>query len=73
MDVDATIDIVVGLYGGFLKEKLEKMRGPVLEMLNKDVENQMSGFIRKTLDTLNSTSFDDTTVSSDSKLTLKNM
>jgi len=25
------------------------MRGPVLDMINNDVENQMSAFLRKTL------------------------
>ncbi len=34
------------------------MRGPVVEMLNNDSENQLNTFIRKTLDTLNTTNFD---------------
>ena len=49
------------------------MRGPVIELINNDIENQMSGFIRKTLDTLNSVNFEETAVSADSKLTIKNM
>jgi len=34
------------------------MRGPVNDMLNSDTENQMSSFLLKTLDTLNTTNFD---------------
>jgi DNA primase large subunit len=57
-----------------LKAKLEKMRGPVIEMLNSDIENQMSAFIRKTLETLNTTNFDDSSIlNSQFKLNLKNV
>lgn len=67
-------DLVVNLYGAFLKDKLEKMRGPVMEMLNADTENQISAFIRKTLDTLNTSNFDDSAIlNSQFKLNLKNV
>jgi DNA primase large subunit len=64
----------MNLYGTFLKARLEKMRGPVIEMLNGDVENQMSAFIRKTLETLNTTNFDDAAIlNSQFKLNIKNV
>lgn len=49
LNISCASELVVNLYGSFLKTKLEKMRGPVIEMLNADVENQISAFIRKTL------------------------
>jgi DNA primase large subunit len=42
-------------------------------MLNSDVENQMSGFIRKTVQAMNSSNFDDTMIKNQHKLTLKNV
>jgi hypothetical protein len=38
------------------------MRGPVIELINNDVENQMSAFLRKTLETLNTSNFDEVTI-----------
>ena len=49
------------------------MQVAVIEMLNNDVENQMSAFLRKTLDTLNTTNFDDTLINSQFKLNIKNV
>ncbi len=34
------------------------MKVATLELLSKDVENQMNGFLKKTLDTLNTSNFD---------------
>lgn len=73
MSIESTIDSVINLYGAFLKAKLEKMRGPVMELINNDVENQLSAFLRKTLDTLNTTNFDDVTINSEFKLNIKNV
>ena len=58
MNLESTTTLVLNLYCGFLKEKLQKMRVEVVDLLNNDVENQMSGFIRKTLDTMNNANFD---------------
>ncbi len=49
LNIDNTIELVVNLYSNFLREKLDKTKVLVVELLNNDVENQMSGFLRKTL------------------------
>ena len=49
------------------------MQVAVIEMLNNDVENQMNAFLRKTLDTLNTTNFDDTLINNQFKLNIKNV
>jgi len=70
---DTLTEIVLNLYGAFLKNKLEKMRVPLIELLNNDVENQMNGFLTKTLETLNTTNFDETIISPQFKLNIKNI
>lgn len=49
------------------------MRIGVVDLLDNDVENQMSGFIRKTLDTLNTTNYDESLITNQFKLTIKNI
>ena len=49
------------------------MRVAVVDLINNDVENQMSGFIRKTLDTMNNSNFDETLVKNEHKLTMRNV
>lgn len=74
LTISCMIDVVTALYGNYLKGKLERMRGPVTELLATDSENQLSAFIRKTLETLNTTNFDDTTLqNSQFRLTIKNI
>jgi DNA primase large subunit len=74
MTISCVGELVANLYAAFLKGKLEKMRGPVIEMLNSDSENQMSAFIRRTLESLNTSNFDDSSLAgSQFKLTLKNV
>lgn len=58
LNVECTKDLVLNLFCSHLKTKLEKMRVAVVDLLNNDTENQVSGFIRKTLDTLNSSNYD---------------
>jgi len=74
LTISCATELAIGLYGAFLKGKLERMRGPVAEMLANDSENQVGAFIRRTLDTLNTTNFDESTLqNSQFKLTLKNV
>lgn len=74
LNISCASELVVGLYGNYLKDKLERMRGPVIEMLNADGENQIGAFIRKTLETLNTTNFDESTLAgSQFRLSLKNI
>ena len=49
------------------------MRVAVVDLINSDVENQMSGFIRKTLDTMNNSNFDETLIKNEYKLTARNI
>lgn len=49
------------------------MRNPVNTMLADDVENQLNSFLRKTLETLNNASFDESTMNNEFKLTIKNI
>ena len=58
MNIDCTTDLVLNLFCSHLKSKLQKMKVAVADLLDNDVENQMSGFIRKTLETLNTTNYD---------------
>lgn len=37
LNIDCMINLLENLYGAYLKNKLEKMRIPVIEMLNNDV------------------------------------
>jgi hypothetical protein len=64
MSLKSTIELVCNLYANLLRSKLEKMRGPVMELINNDVENQLSAFLRKTLETLNTSNFDEVTINS---------
>ncbi len=74
LTIGCMIDVVTGLYGVYLKGKLDRMRGPVAELLATDSENQLSAFIRKTLETLNTTNFDDSSLqNSQFRLTIKNV
>jgi DNA primase large subunit len=74
LTISCLTELVTNLYGAFLKGKLERMRGPVTELLAGDSENQVSAFIRKTLETLNTSNFDDSSLqNSQFRLTLKNV
>ncbi len=73
MNIDSMMELVQNLYAASLRVKLEKMRIPIIEMLNNDVENQMSSFIRKTVETMNSSNFDETIINNQFKLNLKNI
>jgi len=44
-----------------------------MDMVSRDVDNQVSAFIRKTVETLNTTSFDETSINNEFKLNLKNV
>jgi len=73
MNVDCMTDLILNLFCIHLKTKLEKMRVAVVDLLENDVENQMSGFIRKTLDTLNTSNYDESLINNQFKLTIKNI
>jgi DNA primase large subunit len=49
------------------------MKVAVVDLLQNDVENQLNGFLRKTLDTLNTSSFDESAINSQFKLNIKNV
>ena len=58
MSIDNMTTLVLNLYCNFLREKLAKMSLAVIDLVNNDVDNQMSGFISKTLDVMNNANFD---------------
>jgi DNA primase large subunit len=73
MNIECMTDLILNLFCSHLKATLEKMRVKVVDLLDNDVENQMSGFIRKTLDTLNTSNYDENLITNQFKLTIKNV
>ena len=45
----------------------------VIDLVNHDVDNQMSGFISKTLDVMNNANFDESVIKNSYSLTAKNI
>jgi hypothetical protein len=45
----------------------------VIDLVNNDVDNQMGGFISKTLDVMNSANFDESVIKNAYSLTSKNI